>query len=156
MNCWFCDIRTAENRHNKSYVMYGDIDTQKSPSETKVAYNVRHVDIPRCEDCHIRHQYSLICLAAALLLLLSAVAAVLFAVYGSLNGWIWALWLGLSAGLLLGALVVRMALLRGVKTIWQARTGYPEVAELSGKGYRFGHRPKESLTNRESDDRTDE
>ena len=156
MNCWFCEIRSAENRHSKSYVMNGDIDTQKSSSETKVAYNVRHIDIPRCEDCHIRHQYSLFCLAGALVLFLSALAATLFAVYGNLSGWIWALWLGFSIGLLLGTLIVRIAILRGVKTIWQARTLYPEVAELSAKGYRFGHRPKESLTDRGSDDRAGE
>ena len=145
MTCWFCKVRDAAEKHDLPFEMFGDIDTRSTASETKVAYNVRHVEVPRCADCHSRHRDSVLSMIAAGVFLLSLITAVIFALYVVSAEWIWAVWLGLSAGLLIGALAVNLALLRGTLSTYKARKNYPEVKELRDNGYKFGRRPKDSL-----------
>lgn len=152
MTCWFCKIRDAAERHALPYEMFGDIDTRSTPSETKVAYNVRHVEVPRCNDCHSRHSHAMLSLIIGGIFLLALIAAVLFALYVESAEWIWAVWLGLSLGLLIGAIAVRFALLRGTLSVYQARKNYPEVKDLREKGYKFGRRPKDSLASADDKD----
>ena len=56
MACWYCSVRPAEANHMLETNLNGDVDALKSYDQTKVAYNVRHVGIPRCGDCHRRHR----------------------------------------------------------------------------------------------------
>ena len=153
MKCWFCSIREADEKHVLALEMYGDVDAKKTESETKVAYNLRHIEVPRCFDCHSRHVRSFTAVIAALILVLSVAAATLAAVYVWLADWAWALWLGLSLGLLVAALLVRFFALLGIKSIKQAKTVYPEVKELLDKGYKFGRRPKSLITENDGADK---
>ena len=152
MKCWFCTIRDAVTKHALPFEMYGDVDTQKTPSETKVAYNVRHVEIPRCADCHSRHKHVMTALVAAIIFLLSLAAAIILAVWNLVPEWLWGLWAGASAGLLIGAVLTRQATLRGTLSTYYAKKNYPEVKELSEKGYRFGRRPKDTAEATDEDE----
>jgi hypothetical protein len=145
MSCWFCSVREAQADHDLAFEMYGDVDAQKTQSQTRVAYNVRHIEIPRCADCHGRHILALYALIGAAALLVSALAALLVGLYGTLVAWAWGLWLGLSFGLMIGLLGCRFFLLKGIHSVHQARTVYPEVKELLEKCYRYGRRPKGQL-----------
>ena len=155
MKCWFCTIRDAISKHALPFEMYGDVDAQKTPSETKVKYNVRHVEIPRCADCHSRHRHAMAALIAAVVLFLSVAAAVILAVLNTAPEWLWGLWAGASAGLLIGVVLTRQATLRGTLSTYFARKNYPEVKELSEKGYRFGRRPKATMASAEDNDDQD-
>lgn len=154
MKCWFCTIRDAVSKHALTYQMYGDVDTQKTDSETKVAYNVRQIEIPRCADCHSRHQHAFTTLIMVAALLVSLIAAILAGVFELTAEWIWALWAGLSGGMLIGAAITYLTLLRGTLSQFYARKNYPELKDLCEKGYRFGHRPKDtpSIDNKDQDD----
>lgn len=142
MQCWFCSVRDADEAHALHLEMYGDVDAKKTSSETKIAYNVRHIDVPRCADCHSRHVIAFYALILAGAMALGLVAAILVAVFADLAGWVWGLWAGLAAGLLLGALAIRFLILKGINSVHQARTQYPDIVALLEKCYRFGRRPK--------------
>lgn len=146
MKCWFCSIREAEVKNVLDLEMYGDVDATKVESETKVAYNVRHIAVPRCADCHSRHIRSLTSIIMTVVLALSAAAAALSAAYGWLDGWVWGLWLGLSLGLAAAGLLVHYFALKGIKSIRQAKTVFPEVKDLLEKCYKFGRRPRNLKT----------
>jgi hypothetical protein len=122
--------------------MYGDVDAKKTSSETKIAYNVRHIDVPRCADCHSRHVIAFYALILAGAMALGLVAAILVAVIADLAGGGWGVWAGLAAGLLLGALAIRFLILKGINSVHQARTQNPDIVALLEKCYRFGRRPK--------------
>ncbi len=154
MSCWFCLVREAEADHVLALELYGDVDSRKTGSETKVAYNVRQIEVPRCADCHSRHIIALYAAVGAVLMGIACLVSVLFAVYGWAAAWIWALWLGLTLGLTLGALVARSLSLKGILSVQEARKIYPEVKDLLEKGYRFGRRPKGHLP--ESDPSSDQ
>lgn len=145
MNCWFCSIREADPEHLFHVEMYGDVDTKKTPSQTKVAYNVRHIDVPRCADCHSRHVVALYAAVIAAVLLVALVIAVLFAVFSWAPQWVWGLWAGLAFGLALGTLAIRFFALKGIYSVRQAKAIYPEIKDLLDKCYRFGRRPRGQL-----------
>ena len=145
MNCWFCSVREAEADHTLLIEMYGDVDTKKTPSQTRVAYNVRHIDVPRCADCHSRHVIALYATILAVIMTVALVVAVLFAFYAWLPQWAWGLWAGLAFGLVLGSLAIRFLILKGIFSIRQAKADYPDIKELLEKGYRFGRRPRGQL-----------
>ena len=144
MRCWFCDVRDAETEHVYQVEMYGDVDTRKTPSQTQVAYNVRHVEVPRCADCHSRHVIAFYALVISLIMVIALAFAILAAVLSWTSQWIWGLWAGLAAGLLLGTLLIRFLILKGIRSIHQARITHPEIKDLLEKCYRFGRRPKGS------------
>ncbi|MBP8988651.1 MAG: hypothetical protein KBG64_00345 [Clostridia bacterium] len=145
MNCWFCSVREADQAHTFYVEMYGDVDTKEMPSQTQIAYSVRHIDVPRCAECHSRHSIARFAAIVAWIMLFSEIAAILFAVMGEIPDWAWGIWAGLSAGLLIGALASRFLVLKGSKTIHRAKTSFPEIKELLEKGYRFGRHPKGQL-----------
>ena len=145
MKCWFCSVREKEDDHASKVEMYGDVDTKKTPSQTQVAYSVRHIEVPRCADCHSRHVIAFYALAAALIMAAILIAAVLAAVFSWVPQWVWGLWAGLAGGLLLGSLLIRFLILKGIRSIRQARAVFPEIKDLLDKCYRFGFRPKGQL-----------
>ncbi len=151
MNCWFCSVREAYADNTWSTEMYGDVDAKKTSSQTQVIYNVRHIDVPRCADCHSRHVIALYAAVMALVMTVALIVAVLFAVYGWSVQWIWGLWAGLAFGLLLGALAIRFLILKGIYSIKQAKSAYPEIKDLLDKSYRFGRRPKGHLPESDND-----
>lgn len=145
MNCWFCSVREANAENTWSTEMYGDVDAKKSSSQTQIMYNVRHIEVPRCADCHSRHVIALYAAVLTLVMAVALVVAILFAVYGWSAQWIWGLWAGLAFGLLLGSLAIRFLILKGIFSIRQAKAAYPEIKEMLEKCYRFGHRPRGHL-----------
>ena len=144
MSCWFCSVREAEDDHALKIEMYGDIDTRRSPSQTQVAYNVRHIDVPRCADCHSRHQIVSLATIVAAALTVILIAAVLCAVFEWVSPWIWAIAPGLSFGLVLGMLAVRFVAHKSIFSVRQAKANFPEIRGLLEKNYRFGRQPKGS------------
>jgi hypothetical protein len=145
MSCWFCSIRDAEMDHVLAVDMYGDVNAQKTELQTKVAYNVQHVSIPRCADCHSRHIISMYADVLGLIFGVVFLVSILAAVFGWAGLFISGLWMGLAFGLLLGMLGIRFLALKGIYSVRDAKIRYPEVKKLQEKGYRFGFRPQSQL-----------
>jgi hypothetical protein len=142
MACWFCSVRIPEANHVLELDMYGDVDALKTPAQTTVAYNVRHIDIPRCADCHKRHSMARNVRFLAALLAITLIGAALSIAFSWVPPLYAGLWAGLSAGLMAGALVSGALVQKGIYSVGKSRAQYPEVKELLGKNYRFGLRPK--------------
>ena len=142
MSCWFCSIRDEEADHHLAYEMYGEVDAQETKAQTKVAYKVQHVKVPRCADCHSRHTIAQYIDIIAIILGAIFLLSILFAVFGWVAQWIWALWMGLSFGLMLGSLAAHVLVLRGIHSVYKARMTFPEIKELLEKCFRFGYRPR--------------
>jgi len=142
MSCWFCSIRDETAEHELAVDLYGEVAAQETKEQTKVAYKVRHVRIPRCADCHSRHNIVRYIDLFSIFLGAVFLLSILFAVFGWIAQWIWALWMGLSFGLLLGSLAAHVLILRGTHSVYRAKTTFPEIKELLEKCYRFGCRPK--------------
>ncbi len=144
MACWYCSVRPAEANHMLETNLNGDVDALKSYDQTKVAYNVRHVGIPRCGDCHRRHRLAKgargFAALAGISLILSAIAVVLHWLDPLYTG----IWVGLSAGLMLGGLAAGHLVQTGIHTERKSLRQYPEIKELRDKGYRFGIRPRQT------------
>ena len=151
MNCWFCSVREAAAEHVWSTEMYGDVDTKKTDEQTQVVYNVRHIEVPRCADCHSRHSLALAALVAGFVFLAILAAAVIVAAFTDLPQWIWGLGAGLALGLILGMLAVRFVSLKGIYSIREARREYPQIKESLANCYRFGFRPKGHLPKGDGD-----
>jgi hypothetical protein len=133
------------NHDHLAVDMYGDVNAQKSELQTKVAYNVQHVSIPRCSDCHSRHIISQYADVLGLIFSVAFLVSILTAVLGWVGPFILGLWMGLAFGLLLGMFGIRFLALKGIYSIRDAKIKYPEVKELLEKGYRFGFRPQNQL-----------
>lgn len=142
MICWYCSVREAEDKHGFSFSMYGDVDAQEAEAQTDIAYRVRHVVVPRCADCHGRHRLAALALLGAAVLAILAIAASLNSGFGWTTDWFAGLWLGLSAGLLFGALLANRLVQTGIASLARSRTRYTQVQELRKMNYRFGTRPK--------------
>ena len=144
MACWYCSVRPAEANHMLETNLNGDVDALKSYDQTKVAYNVRHVGIPRCGDCHRRHRLAKgirgFAAIAGVSLILSAVAVVFHWLDPLYTG----IWVGLSAGLMIGGLVAGNLVQTGIHTERKSLHQYPEIKDLRDKGYRFGIRPRQA------------
>ncbi|HBP38633.1 MAG TPA: hypothetical protein DD640_07825 [Clostridiales bacterium] len=142
MLCWFCSIREAESGHAFKYEMHSTVDAKKNESETKVAYNIREIIVPRCMDCHNRHirvQFTSVLATIVAVILLAAVIASL-ANWSEV--WIWGVGLGLSAGLLAGILAVRYYALKGIRSVRQAKVDFPEAIILREDGFKVGRQPR--------------
>ncbi len=142
MSCWFCQVREAEDLHAFKVEMYGDVDTRQSASQTQVAYNVRHLSVPRCGDCAGRHRIAGLSAVMSLLFAVLLLAAVLSAVFQWVSPWIWGLVAGSSFAFTLSWLGIRSVAHRNILTIRNAKADYPEIRTLLDNGYRFGRRPK--------------
>ena len=142
MICWYCSVREAEEKHAYSFDMYGDVDAQKMETQTDVAYKVRHIAVPRCADCHGKHRLAAMAMFGAVVLAILAIAAALNSIFNWTGPWVAGLWLGLSAGLLFGALLAIRLVQLGICSRVRSRTKYAEVQELLKLNYRFGVRPK--------------
>ncbi len=144
MACWYCSVRPAEANHMLETNLFGDVDALKSYDQTKVAYNVRHIGIPRCGDCRRRHRlakgaYFLAGIAGVSLV--AAAAAVGFSWLAPLYSGLWA---GLSLGWMLGAWMAGRMAQSGIHTVRASLRHYPEIKDLRDKGYRFGLRPRKA------------
>lgn len=146
MACWFCTVRAAEANHVLETDMYGDVDAVQAYAQTKVAYNVRHIGIPRCGDCHRRHRLALSAKIFTVVMALLLIAGALAIVFEWVPPLYAGLWAGLAAGLMVGALITAVLVQTGIFTERKSRKQYPEIKELLDKGYRFGLHPKDRKT----------
>lgn len=145
MFCWFCSVRAAAPEHTWSTEMYGDVDTKKTTEQTQVFYNVRHIEVPRCSDCHSRHALALTTRIMAWIFLVLFAASLLLAFFKLVAPWIWGLGAGLSFGLLIAGLGMHFVSLKGIHSLKDAKTEFPLIKEYLEKSYRFGFRPKGHL-----------
>lgn len=145
MKCWYCSIRDSEEKYAYKLDMYGGVAASSEETQTNIAYNVRHVEIPRCIDCHKKHRIAKIFKILSVLLavlMLAAFAAFLFDLAEpKLSG----VCLGLTIGLVIASLLAGHFVSYRIKTIRKGRAGYPEVEDLLKQCYRFGVRPKERI-----------
>lgn len=145
MNCWFCSVREADARHVYGLDMHGDVDAQNTETATNIAYSVRHIDIPRCADCHSKHRIAKAAFVFSFVFLALLLAAVVFAVFGWAAPLIVGAWGGLSAGLVIAMLLCASVVQKGIHTLRSSKREYPLVKEMLDKCYRFGLRPKAVL-----------
>lgn len=146
MDCWFCSIRPSEANHVLAIEMYGEVDALKKEKQTAVAYKVHHLEVPRCNDCHNRHNIARSAVIFFVIFSISFILSLISAAFGYVDQWIWGLWIGLSLGLMIASLGIRVLALKNIHSIHQAKTSFPEIKELLGKCYRFGYRPKGQVT----------
>ena len=144
MACWYCSVRPAEANHMLETNLNGDVDALKSYDQTKVAYNVRHVGIPRCGDCHRRHRLAKGARGFAALAGISLILAAIALVLKWLDPLYTGIWAELSAGLMPGGLAGGYLVQIGIHTERKSLRQYPEIKELRDKGYRFGIRPRQT------------
>ncbi len=145
MKCWYCSVRDSDEGHSYAFDMHGNVAAEGSGAQTDVTYNVRHVSIPRCADCHARHKLSRLFTLLAGCFALLALIALLLLLLTSIDALLPGVLLGLFAGLAVGALMSGHAVLKGIATVQKSRKTYPEVAQLLKECYRFGSRPKEKM-----------
>lgn len=145
MLCWYCSTREAESAHVYKLNMFGAVNAKSSASQTKISYDVRYVEIPRCSDCATRHKTARYMKTLSAIFALVATCAAVALLFNLSNPIIYALILGLAVGLVLTGLIASMMVQKGIKTIRASRHQYPEIIELNKQCYRFGHRPKQSI-----------
>ena len=145
MICWFCGKIEENPQKSLKLSMYGEVDSKTSDTLTKVAYNVRKIEVPRCESCNSRHSiaslgsfFGLILLAV----LLIAIITTIF-VFSDANAFPLGLIIGSAFGLAIAGFLVKVSVLKGIKTVHNAKTYFPEVKELLIKNYKFGVKPKD-------------
>lgn len=145
MTCWFCSARESDPKHIYGIDMYGEIGVQNNEAQTNVAYNVKHIDVPRCTDCHSKHRIA----KAARVLSLVFVAALLGGVLSAAFKWVPELlagaWCGLAAGLVIACLLSSAFVQKGIKSLGKSRSKYPEVVDMLKRQYHFGLRPKDEM-----------
>ena len=146
MDCWFCSVRPSETNHVLAIEMYGEVDALKKEMQTAVAYKVFHIEVPRCYDCHSRHNSARFAGIFFVLFSISFIFSLFFAAFGFVDQWIWGLWMGFSLGLMIGSLAIRFLVLKNIHSIRQAKISFPEIKELKDKCYRFGYRPRGQVT----------
>lgn len=145
MICWFCSLREAQVKHTYGIDMYGEVDAKTTPAQTDVAYRVRHVDVPRCADCHRRHRLARFVANLSVLFFIAAIAAMLAILLKWTTPLISGIWLGLAVGLTLAALIAAKLILKGIHSLRKSHKKYPEIQDLLKQGYRFGQRPKAGI-----------
>lgn len=145
MNCWFCLIRESKVEHVLKLEMYGGVETQNTNELTKVAYNVRHIEVARCPDCHSRHLLAKVVQIVDLVLAGILLIAIFFATFKWIEPLFAGIWIGMSAGLIIGLLVAGYFIQRGIYSIRKSKSEYPDVKELLEKSYKFGVLPKTPL-----------
>jgi hypothetical protein len=143
MTCWFCAVRESEEKHIYGIDMYGQVGVQGNAADTNVAYNVRHIDVPRCADCHSKHRTAKAARIMSVVFLVILAGGALSAAFQWVPDLIAGLWCGLAAGLLIACLISPALVQKGIKSLRKSRRAFPEVAELLQRQYRFGLRPKE-------------
>ena len=141
MICWYCSVREADEKHTCSFDLYGELDAQEMPVQTDVAYKVRHVQVPRCADCHSKHRLAILALCGAAAMAFVAIFAALNSIFSWTSPWLAGLLLGLSAGLLVALLLVSQAVQKGIFSVARSRKKFPEIQELLKLKYQFGTRP---------------
>ncbi len=142
MVCWYCSVRTAEAKHSYAFDMYGGLGVHNSETETNVAYNVRHIEIPRCADCRAKHGTAKAAMFMSVVFLAVLLGGALSAVFGWVPQFIAGAWCGLAAGLVIASLLSAVLVQKGICTVRASRGKYPEANDLLKKGYRYGTRPK--------------
>lgn len=145
MTCWFCSVRDADAKHTYGIDMYGEVGVKNNEAQTSVAYNVKHVDVPRCADCRGKHRIAKAARFMSLVFLVILLGGVLSAAFKWVPDMIAGLWCGFAAGLLIACLLSSALVQKGIKSVSKSRSKYPEVVELLKKQYRFGLRPKEEM-----------
>ncbi len=145
MTCWFCSAREGDPKHILGIDMYGEVGVQNNEAQTNVAYNVKHIDVPRCADCHSKHKIAKIARFMSLVLLVLLLAGALTAAFKWVPDLAAGLWLGLAAGLLVACLLSSALVQKGIKSEGKSRSRYPEVLDMLKKQYHFGLRPKEQM-----------
>lgn len=143
MTCWFCSVREAEPKHIHGIDMYGQVGVQGSDSDTNIAYNVRHTDVPRCADCHSKHRIAKIARVMSVVFLVILAGGALSAAFSWVPDIIAGLWCGFAAGLIIACLLSSSLVQKGIKPVRRSCSEYPEVVDLLNKQYSFGLRPKE-------------
>lgn len=142
MICWYCSVREADEKHTCTFDLHGDLDAQKMPVQTDVAYKVRHVHIPRCADCHGKHRLAKLALFGAAVMAALAILAALNSIFVWTTPWLAGLLLGIAAGLLVALLLISQTVQKGICSVARSRSKYPEVQELIKLNYQFGARPR--------------
>lgn len=145
MLCWYCSIREAESASVYKLNMFGAVNAQNGASHTKVSYDVRYVEIPRCHDCETRHKTAKNAKVFSAVLTLVALCAAVALVFNLNSPVLYAVVLGLAVGLVLTGLIASIMIQKGIKTIRTSRLQYPEILELKKQCYRFGDRPKQAI-----------
>jgi len=145
MNCWFCSVRASEEGHVYEVDMHGEVDAQNVQSQTNIAYSVRHIKIPRCADCHSRHHLAGFAKFMAAVCAALVLAGVVFALFGWAAPFVTGAWTGLALGLVVAFLMAIVIAQKGIHSLRNSRSLYPEVKELLDRCYRFGLRPKAIL-----------
>ena len=145
MICWFCSLREAQERHTYGIDMYGEVDARKTAALTDVAYRVRHVEVPRCADCHRRHNHARNATILGVVFIIVAIGAILSIVFSWTTPLVSGLWLGLSVGLALASVLAARLIQRGIHPLRKSHSKHPEVQELLKQCYRFGQRPKAGI-----------
>lgn len=142
MVCWYCLVRESEAKHAYAFDMYGDLGVQSSEAQTNVAYNVRHIEVPRCADCRGKHKTAKALLVSSAIFAAALLVGAAFALFHWAPDLIAGLWCGLAAGLVIASLLSAVLVQKGIHTERKSRGKYPEASDLLKKGYRLGTQPK--------------
>ena len=153
MACWYCSVREDDEAYTYKLKMFGGVVAQDSTSHTNIAYDVRHIEIPRCKDCSKRHRVAKFAKIFSVVFAAVTLCAAITLLFNWENPVAYAIILGFAAGLILTGLVASIMVQKGIKTIRTSRLKYPEIIELQKKCYRFGARPKSTVP--ESDEPCD-
>ncbi len=155
MVCWFCNKMEENPQKSLKLSMYGEVDSKTSDAVTKVAYNVRKIDVPRCDSCDSRHKLSSLGSFFGIILFALFLISIVTTVYvlTETTALMMGIIIGLTIGLAVAGLFVKVAVLKGIKTIHNAKKSYPEVKELLIKNYKFGVTPKDYVKESQNDNK---
>ena len=147
MVCWYCLVRESEAKHAYAFDMYGGVGVQSIEAQTNVAYNVRHIEVPRCADCRGKHKAAKALRVLSAVLAVALAAGVAFAAFEWTKALIAGAWCGLAAGLVIACLLSAAYAQKGINTVRKSKRKYPEASDLLKKGYKYGACPKASAQN---------
>lgn len=145
MKCWYCSVREASEDRAYAFDMHGNVAAESKDSQTNVAYNVKHIVIPRCEDCHSKHRLATLFKYLCAVFAVIAVATFLLLLFSGMNRTLLGILLGLFLGLSIAAITSCFIIQKGISTVAYSRKKHPDVIELLNQCYRYGSRPKEQL-----------
>jgi len=140
MVCWFCNKMEENSQKSLKLSMYGEVDSKTSDAVTKVAYNVRKIEVPRCDSCNSRHSLSSLGSFFGIILFAIFLISVITTAYilSETTALVLGIIIGITFGLAVAGFFVKLAVLKGIKTIHSAKKHHPEVKELLIKNYKFG------------------